>query len=173
MIGNVKKMVVLILLLLGGVFVFLTNESGKNGHPKQNVDYNATICINERNERTEYLGALIVEKNDATIIVVPLIKTLSSLGVDVKWEDNNTAILRYKGKEYEADMREISFLPLYCESDNLLEPPPGSLYRSRIANDDILTEYGLFVYIATYMDINIVSVSLDDEPWQLTINFER
>lgn len=138
-------------------------------HSKQNVEYNATVCINGKDK---YMGALITEKNNDFMVVVPLIKTLSSLGVEVQWE-GNTAILRYKAKKYEVDLECISFVSSYDASDNLLQPPPGSSYRSRIANGDILIDYGLFSYIANYMDINIIFVDINNASQCLTIIYEN
>lgn len=150
--------------------MFLTSDDNMGTHSKQNVEYNATVCINGRDR---YLGALITEKGNELMVVVPLIKTLSSLGVEVQWQESNTAILQYKGKKYEVDLECISFVPLYDMRDNLLQPPPGSSYRNRVANDDILIDYGLFSYIANYMDFNIISANIDDASQCLTINFEN
>ena len=109
--GNVQKAVILIVLLLGGVLsVFLINDNDMVTLSKQNTEYNATVCINGRDK---HLGALITEEDNESIIVVPLIQTLSSLGVEVQWEESNTAILRYKAKKYEVDLERISFVPLY------------------------------------------------------------
>ena len=169
--GNVQKAVILIVLLLGGVLsVFLINDNDMVTLSKQNTEYNATVCINGRDK---HLGALITEEDNESIIVVPLIQTLSSLGVEVQWEESNTAILRYKAKKYEVDLERISFVPLYdMSSDNLLLPPPGSSYRNRVANRDILIDYGLFSYIANYMEINIISVNIDNTSQCLTIILE-
>ena len=77
--GNIQKAVILIILLIGGVpNVFLTSDNNMGTHSKQNIEYNATVCINGRDR---YLGALITEKGNEFMVVVPLIKTLSSLGV--------------------------------------------------------------------------------------------
>lgn len=168
--GVLKKVIVLALFLGGILSAFLITDHPAGTYSEQNVAYNTMVCIDENEP---YLGALLVKKNGEETIVVPLIRTLTSMGAEVRWNGYTTAILRYKAKKYAVDLGRISLIPLYGWSDDLLLPLPGGLYRSRAANGDILIEYALFAFIARQMGMNIVSVDLTRTPQCLTIISEN
>lgn len=125
----------------------------------QPIEENAIVSIDGRVEIT---GAFVYKGKENTPIIVPLLKTLSSLGVDIHWKNANSATLKYKAKQYAVDLVDETFVPINAANDNLLLPPPGCVFGNQIIDKDILVEYGLFNYIARKMEIDYVSAEFDD-----------
>jgi len=132
----------------------------------QSIEINVDVC---NDGREEFLGAFEQKDGDNTPIIVPLLKMLSSSGVDVYWKKADVAMLKYKSKQYVLDLHNKSLVSTDSKNNNLLLSPPGSTFTNKVIDKDILVEYGLFTFIARKMGINIVSVGFDNEAQRLSI----
>ena len=99
---------IFLILLIGGIVLFLINDLPKRGVLKMNG-----VDITREN--------VIIHSNYAEL---PLVDIMKRLGMKVDWVDKSTAEITYKDKKYILNLSEVSLVEI-GQNFNLLLPPPG------------------------------------------------
>ena len=123
----------------------------------KNIEYNTKVYIDGVEQS---FGCIIHNTEDNSSIILPLIETLVSLGVDIHWTSDDTATMYYESAEYILNLKEVYLVPRDGKRDNLLLIPPGCCVGIEVIDKDVLVDSGVLIYVMNCLGIDFTSLHL-------------
>lgn len=143
------KKIILVILIIAVViclctYFFITIVKEEKGYLK--VNDTIIKCNN-----------VLITSNSAR---VPFVQLLLCLGADIKWENDNTADITFKGIEYVLSLSDKKFTVKGSDYNYLLIPPGCTTGYSKVIEKDIILDIDTIRSVFCFMEYD-VKITID------------